>query len=301
VRDQAQRLRELAALARARVEHEDDRPMRGPAAVALPGRVLAVASGKGGVGKTSLVANLAAVLARGGRKVTVLDADFGLANLDILLNLNPARNLGHLLRGEARPEEVVLEAAPGLRVIPGASGLQELAELREEERRELLASLAPLTGGQDFVLVDAAAGIGRNVVGLCRAAGELLLVTNAEPTSLTDAYGLVKVVWARDPEVEVRLVVNGVAGPEEGQAVHARLDQVVDRFLRRRLSYLGHITRDEHVARSARRQAPFVLAYPRCAASRCVEALAEALLESAPVRADQGFWQRLLAAGADDG
>ncbi len=287
MRDQAQRLRELAARART-----DD-----GAAAPPPGRVLTVASGKGGVGKTSLAANLGAALAGRGQKVTVLDADFGLANLDILLNLNPARNLGHLLRGEARPDEVVLEAAPGLRVIPGASGVQDLADLAGEERRALLASLAPLTGNQDFVLVDAAAGIGRNVVDLCRAAGEVLLVTNAEPTSLTDAYGLVKVVWGRDPGVAVHLVVNGVAGPEEGRAVHAKLDQVVARFLQRRISYLGHIARDEHVSRSARRQTPFVLAYPRCPASRCVEALAAALLESTAPAADQGFWQRLLVTG----
>lgn len=299
MRDQAQRLRELAA--RARAGDRGDGPPSSPPAASRPGRVLAVASGKGGVGKTSLVANLATVLARRGNRVTVLDADFGLANLDILLNLNPAKNLGHLLRGEARPEEVVQVAGPGLRVIAGASGLQELADLRGEDRRALLASLAPLTGDQDFVLLDAAAGIGRTVVGLCRAAGEVLLVTNAEPTSLTDAYGLVKVIWSRDPGVVVRLVVNGVAGPEEGRGVHARLDEVASRFLHRRLSYLGHIVRDEHVARSARRQIPFVLAYPRCAASRSVEALADTLLESVPVPVDQGFWQRLLAEGADDG
>ncbi|MEW6489031.1 MAG: MinD/ParA family protein [Thermodesulfobacteriota bacterium] len=288
MRDQAQRLRELAARARA----EDGETA--PALASPPRRVLAVASGKGGVGKTSLVANLGAVLARRGRRVTVLDADFGLANLDILLNLNPPRNLGHLLRGEARAEEVVVEASPGLRVISGASGVQALADLGGEERRGLLEALAPLTDGQDFLLLDAAAGIGRNVVDLCRAAREVLLVTNAEPTSLTDAYGLAKVVWAQDPGVEVRLVVNGVAGAGEGQAVHARLDEVVMRFLRRRLAYLGHVARDEHVGRSARRQAPFVLAYPRCAASRCVEALAEALLESAPPPAEEGFWERLL-------
>jgi len=288
VRDQAQRLRELAARAR-----PDDGAIGAP-----PGRVLTVASGKGGVGKTNLVANLGAALARRGQKVTLLDADFGLANLDILLNLNPGRNLGHLLRGEVQADQVVLEPLPGLRVIPGASGVQGLADLDGDERRALLASLAPLTAGQDFLLVDAAAGIGRNVVDLCRAAGEVLLVTNAEPTSLTDAYGLVKVVWARDSGVAVRLVVNGVAGPEEGRAVHAKLDQVVARFLQRRLSYLGHIARDEHVARSAQRQTPFVLAYPRCPASRCVEALAGALLESVSAPADQGFWHRLLASSA---
>lgn len=293
MRDQAQRLRDLA---RARAEEGE----AAPALACPPRRVLAVASGKGGVGKTSLVANLGAVLARRGRRVTALDADFGLANLDILLNLNPPRNLGHLLRGEARAQEVVVEAVPGLRVISGASGVQALADLGGGERRGLLEALAPLTDGQDFLLLDAAAGIGRNVVDLCRAAREVLLVTNAEPASLTDAYGLAKVVWAQDPGVEVRLVVNGVGDAEEGRAVHARLDQVVARFLRRRLGYLGHVARDEHVGRSARRQIPFVLAYPRCAASRGVEALADALLECAPPPAEEGFWERLLGRRMED-
>jgi len=293
VKDQAQRLRELAARSRAGGGE--------PGEVPRAGRVLAVASGKGGVGKTNLVANLGTVLARRGCRVTILDADFGLANLDILLNLNPARNLGHVLRGEASAAEVVVEAADGLRVIPGASGVEALADLDPEERRGLLAALAPLTGGQDLVLVDAAAGIGRNVLDLCRAAGEVLLVTNAEPTSLTDAYGLLKVLWNRDGAVAVRLVVNSVAGAEEARAVHAKLDQVVARFLSRHLAYLGYISRDDHVARAAQRQTPFVVAYPRCPASRCVDALADALLESDVAPADQGFWQRLLAVGAISG
>jgi len=289
VKDQAERLRELAARTRSGADTAK--------AQGREGRVIAVASGKGGVGKTNLVANLGTVLARRGLRVTVLDADFGLANLDILLNLNPTKNLGHVLRGEARAGDVVVETADGLRVIPGASGVEALADLDGEERRALLAALAPLTGGQDLVLVDAAAGIGRNVIDLCQAAREVLLVTNAEPTSLTDAYGLLKVLWNRDGGVSVRLVVNGVAGPDEARAVHAKLDQVVGRFLSRRLAYLGFIARDEHVARAAQRQTPFVVAYPRCPASRSVEGLADALLESKAQPADQGFWHRLLAVG----
>ncbi len=286
MKDQAERLRELALR------------VREPQAVPLPGRarVVAVTSGKGGVGKTSLVANLATVLARRGRRVTVLDADFGLANLDILLNLNPSRNLGDLLRGEAGAEEVVLEVEPGLRVIPGASGVDALAEVHGEERRRMLASLASLTGDQDLLLVDTAAGIGRNVLDLCGAAGEVLLVTNAEPTSLTDAYGLLKVLWGRRAAAQVRLVVNGVSGAAEGRAVHARLAQVVQRFLHRGLDYLGHIARDECVGLSALRQIPFVTAYPRSPASRCVEELAGALLEGAGEPSDTEFWTRLLTA-----
>jgi len=289
VKDQAQRLRELA------------RSVRSPVGRTLgteAGRVLAVASGKGGVGKTSLVANLGLVLASRGHSVTVIDADFGLANLDILLNLSPHRNLSHLLRGEARPEDVVVEASPGMRVIPGASGIASLADLEDSERDRLLASLTALTGREEFVLVDTAAGIGRNVVALCLAAGEVVLVTNPEPTSLADAYGLTKVLWAQSPDTPILLVVNSVATPEEGRGVHERLDQVVARFLKGRLGYLGHIVRDAHVGRAAVRQTPFVTAYPRCAASRCLHVISDALLGSQSARSGSGFWQKLLAAGA---
>lgn len=288
MRDQAERLRELAARARPGVP-----PPAGEEAAGR-GRVLAVTSGKGGVGKTNLVANLGTALARRGRATTVLDADFGLANLDILLNLNPHRNLGHVLRGEAMPAEVVV-AAGDLRVIPGASGIESMAEMADEERRGLLDSLLPLTAGQDFLLIDTAAGIGRNVVDLCRAAGEILLVTNPEPTSLTDAYGLAKVLWSRDPELPVQLVVNSVASEAEGRAVHAKLQEVSRRFLGARLLFLGHIVRDECVPRAARRQLPFVTAYPRSPASRCVEALAERLLDDPPRAGAATFWHRLLA------
>jgi flagellar biosynthesis protein FlhG len=288
VKDQAQRLRELARSVRT-----------SPGQIgAEAGRVLAVASGKGGVGKTSLVANLGLVLAGRGHSVTIIDADFGLANIDILLNLNPPKNLSHLVRGEAEPEDVVVNASPRMRVIPGASGIASLADLDDSERDRLLASLTALTGREEFVLVDTAAGIGRNVVALCLAAGEVVLVTNPEPASLADAYGLTKVLWAQNPDTPVLLVVNSVATAEEGRGVHERLDHVVGRFLRGRLGYLGHISRDAHVGRAAVRQTPFATAYPRCAATRCLHEIADVLLGSPSVRSGSSFWQRLLAGGA---
>lgn len=291
MRDQAHRLRELAARTRTTELREGGPTLR---------RILAVTSGKGGVGKTNVVANLGAALARRKRTVTVLDADFGLANLDILLNLNPPKNLSHLFRGEARAEDVLVQVEPGFRVIPGASGVEELAEMEDRERRGLLGALATLTDGEDFVLIDTAAGIGRNVVELCLAAGEVILVTNAEPTSLTDAYGLLKVLRARDPHLVIRLLVNSAASPGEGRSVHARLREVVERFLGGGLEYLGHVARDECVGRAALRQVPFVRAYPRSSAARCIEAAADALIDGGgPSRAPRDFWTRLL--GADGG
>lgn len=264
---------------------------------------MAVASGKGGVGKTNVVANLGTLLAGRGLAVTILDADFGLANLDILLNLNPRRNLGHLLRGEAGPEEVLVEASPGLRVIPGATGMETLADLGDADRESLLSSLAPLTAGADLLLIDTAAGIGRNVVALCTAASEVILVTNPEPTSLTDAYGLTKVLLGRRPEGVIRLLVNSVSGAEEGQAVHRTLDEVVRRFLGAGIGYLGHLPKDDYVGRATRRQTPFVTAYPRCRASLGLAAVADALLGETRGRPKPGgeptFWRRLLAVGAE--
>lgn len=288
MRDQAQRLRELAA----RRVPEPETPFNGS------GRVVAVTSGKGGVGKTSLAANLGTLLADRGLRVTLLDADFGLANLDIVLNLNPTRNLGHLLRGEAEASQVAVEVSPGLRVIPGASGIEALADLDVGERQGLLTSLSPLTAGSDFLLLDTSAGIGRNVVDLCAAASEVILVTNPEPTSLTDAYGLMKVCLAKRPDLPVRLLVNLVSGTDEGRAVHLRLEQVAARFLGASLPYLGHVERDECVGRATRRQVPFVSAYPRSRATQCLQAVADVLLGTPFQGAGTGgFWRRLLAVG----
>lgn len=291
MRDQASKLRELANRAQPRPAH--------PAAATDRARVIAVTSGKGGVGKSSVVANLGAELARRGHRVTAIDADFGLANLDILFNLNPAHNLGHLLQGQVTAEQVVTEipAVPGLELIAGASGLEALAELDAPRREHLLAALAPLTADREFVLIDTAAGIGRNVLDLCQAAGEVLLVTNPEPTSLTDAYGLLKILRRRDPAVRVRLVVNSTRDAAEGRSVHAKLEEVVRRFLDGGLEFLGAIPLDPCVRRATARQTPFVLAYPRAAVSRAVAGIADALLETPATPRGAGFWQRLLAMG----
>ncbi len=289
--DQAQKLRELARVSR-------------PQPAKLPkdagrGRVLAVTSGKGGVGKTNLVANLGCALAGRGHRVLALDADFGLANLDILLNLNPKKNLANLLAGDAAAGEVVVEALPGFSVLPGASGVQGLAEMDATDRERVLDGLTTLTNGYDFVLIDTAAGIGHNVVELCLAAGEVVLVTNPQPTSLTDAYGLTKVLLARAPSIGVHTVVNSVSSAEEGRTVWSKLNEVVKEFLDREIGYLGYILRDDCVDRASLRQHPFVAAYPRSKAAACVEKLADELTGKSSQAAStaSGFWSRLLALG----
>lgn len=286
--DQAERLRQLAKASRKEVA-----PIPSSGA-----RVLAVASGKGGVGKTNMVANVGWALARRGRKVLALDADFGLANLDILLNLAPEKNLGHFLRGEADAAEIIAEAAPGFSVLPGASGIQELAELDGSDRARIVAGLAGVASGYDFILLDTAAGIGRNVVELCLAARDVLLVTDPQPTSLTDAYGLAKVLIARDRDIPIGVVVNSVASAAEGRAVCEKLSEVVKRFIGRELNYVGHVVKDDCVARATRRQQPFVSLFPRAKASECVEAVAASLIEGSNGAAGAtSFWTRLAERG----
>lgn len=288
--DQAERLRKLAGGVRA-----------AKAGGALSGggaQVLAVASGKGGVGKTNVVANVGFALAARGARVLALDADFGLANLDILLNLAPKLNLGHLLRGEATAAEILANAAPGFDVVPGASGIQQLADMDSADRMRVVEGLSLLASGYDFILIDSAAGIGRNVVELCLAAMRVLIVTDPQPTSLTDAYGLAKVLLGREAGVELRLIVNSAKGEEEGRAVAVKLNSVMKRFLSREIEYVGHIARDENVSRATSRQMPFVAAFPRSKAARCVEEIASALLASkGPEHTGSPFWSRLAMGG----
>lgn len=285
--DQAARLRELARVGKKGI----------PEIPKLKARVIAVASGKGGVGKTSVVANLGCSISRRGKKVLAMDADFGLANLDIILNLPPGKNLGHVLKGEAGAEEILKEALPGFSVLPGASGIQELADMDSADRGRIITALAGIANRYDLILIDAAAGIGRNVVELCLAAREILLVTDPQPTSLTDAYGLAKILIGRDPGIDVKVLVNQVKSREEGRAVHAKLNEVVKRFLGRELAYAGYIEKDDCVSRATGRQEPFVLAFPRSRAAMCVEELAGALTGAAAEAADGGFWARLAQAG----
>ncbi len=264
---------------------------------AAPLRVIAVTSGKGGVGKTHLTANLAVLLARSGRRVLLVDADLGLANADIVLGICPTHHLGHLLDGTASAEEVLAEGPHGMRILGAASGVQQLTHLSDEQKRTLVAAFDPLDRRFDLVLVDCGAGIGDNVLFFAGAAQEALLVVSPEPTSLADAYATVKVL-SQEAGVTHFSVVANQAADFQGRDVFRRLSQVTDRFLSARLSYLGSVPRDESLLRALQVQQPVVELYPRAPASRALAALSEALLASPPPRALPGgvklFWQRFL-------
>ncbi|MBK9518785.1 MAG: MinD/ParA family protein [Anaeromyxobacter sp.] len=268
-----------------------------PRAPRPPLRVIAVTSGKGGVGKTHVSANLAVLCAKAGRRVLLIDADLGLANADIVLGICPTRHLGHLLDGSATATEVLTEGPHGVRVLGASSGVQELTQLTDEQKLRLVSAFEEAESQFDLVLLDCGAGIGDNVLFFAGAAQEALLVVSPEPTSLSDAYATVKVL-SQQAGVASFAVVANQAADFQGRDVFRRLTQVTERFLPAKLTYLGHVPRDENLQRAVQVQQPVVDLYPRSPASRALQVLADALLASPAPAALQGgvklFWQQLL-------
>jgi flagellar biosynthesis protein FlhG len=267
-------------------------------------RVVAIVSGKGGVGKTSLAVNLAIGLATLGRRVLLVDADLGLANVDLVLGQRPRGDLGHVLAGRLPLEEIVQEGPAGIRWIPGASHMPAISRIGQRRRETMLEGLTALENRHDFLLLDAPAGIGQGVLHLARQADELLLVTTPEPTAMMDAYTLLKAASAVRAESlgRVRLVVNLVGRRDDAERVHRRIAETAARFLGLEVGLLGYVFCDGHVGRAVQRQEPLLLAYPHSQAAWCVKQLAAALLEGSdgPAAGRFAFFRRLanLLAGA---
>jgi len=240
-------------------------------------RVLAITSGKGGVGKSNITVNLAARLARMGRSVVVLDADMGLANADVLCNVTPRATLAHVIAGRKQLEDAMIEAPGGFTLIPGASGLAQMANLSEFERARVFNLFRQLEDAHDLLLIDTGAGIGPNVMSYLVAANELLVVTTPEPTSITDAYALIKAVSRQREEVAVSLLVNMARDRDEARRVFERVGAVTRRFLGLALSDAGFVLQDPRVGVSVRRRCPFVLDAPDSPASVCIKQLAHKL------------------------
>ena len=241
-------------------------------------RVLAVTSGKGGVGKTNIVTNLAIALARQGARVLVLDGDLGLANVDLLLGIAPQYDLQDMILGDRRLEDIVLEGPEGIRVVPASSGVEELANLDEYRTECLLRSLSAIEQDVDLILIDAPSGIGTHAVALSQAADEILVVTTPEPTSFSDAYAMIKVLSQRPLKCVPGLLVNQANSENEALEVSKRVQSVAKRFLNLEIPYLGFILADESVPKSVIRQEPFISTYPYSPASSCILRLARRVL-----------------------
>lgn len=236
--------------------------------------MLAVTSGKGGVGKTNTSVNLGIALANQGARVVVLDADLGLANVEVLLGLNSLYNLQHVILGERTMPEVLVSGPGDIKVVPGSSGLARMADMGPTARRNALEGLRTLQEEHDFIIIDTMAGIGQNAVAFAAAADEVLLVTTPEPSSIVDAYATIKTIHQTRDDAVFRLVINQVVNEAQAKAVASKLSYVTQQFLGRSLSYLGYIPRDPHVQQSVMQSYPFLLRYPAAPATRCVQELA---------------------------
>lgn len=237
-------------------------------------RIIAITSGKGGVGKTNIVANLGFTLSRFGKKVLIFDADLGLGNLDILLGLTPEYNLSHVLKGEKKISEIVVPGPGRLQILPAASGIQELTSLSAEERYLVFSQLETFIRDFDIMLIDTAAGISTNVLYFNINADEIIVVTTPEPTSITDAYALMKVLSVKYGTDQFKLVVNAAASDSEAHEVFRQLNLVTDRFLDVSIDYYGGIVLDENLKKGVRQQKVVSELSPLTKASRNFTALA---------------------------
>lgn len=240
-----------------------------------PVRVVAVTGGKGGVGKTNVSVNLAVSAAEAGQKVMLFDADLGLANIDVVMGLHPKYTLSHVLRGECTLEEAMVEGPAGVKVVPGASGLQHMAELSAAEHTGLIRAFGDLNTELDLLIVDTAAGISDVVVSFARASHDILIVVCDEPASITDAYAIIKLLNRDFGHSRFRVLANMVHTAQEGRELYNKMCRVTDRYLDVTLSYMGAVPFDESLRRAVKGQKPVVQAFPRSRSAQAFRNLAK--------------------------
>jgi flagellar biosynthesis protein FlhG len=266
MRDQAQGLRDLIS---GRTSETAERSAR----------ILTVTSGKGGVGKSNFTLNFALLLRRSGYRVLVFDADIGLANLDVLMGVTPKYNLYHLLKNEKSLKEIVHTGPEGLKFIAGGSGFTELVRLTDAELEQFASQVLQIGSENDFIIFDTGAGLSKETLKFILAAEETFVVTTPEPTAITDAYAIIKMVKNMNHDVKFRLVVNRVANEKEGRQTADKISLVARKFLGLDIPALGFVDDDVHVSRAVRKQVPFTIEYPASAASRSLARIVQSYLE----------------------
>ncbi|MBA6233433.1 MULTISPECIES: MinD/ParA family protein [unclassified Colwellia] len=244
-----------------------------------PVKVIAVSGGKGGVGKTNVSLNTAIALGQLGQRVLVLDADLGLANVDVMLGLRVKRNLSHVLSGECELDDIIIEGPAGINVIPATSGTQSMVDLTPSEHAGLIRAFSDMNTKFDVLIVDTAAGISDMVLSFCRASQDVMLVVCDEPTSITDCYALMKLLSRDHGVFKFKVVANMVRTPKEGQQLFGKLSKVTDRFLDVALELVAVIPFDENIRKSVRKQKAIVEAYPQSPAAVAFKSLAANLIK----------------------
>jgi len=266
----------------------------------LPTRTLAISGGKGGVGKTNLAVNLSLELGKLGNQVTLLDADFGLANADLLCGVSPKHHLGHVIAGVKDLDEILIMLSSSVRLLPSGSGIEELANFSLASHSKILGELQEMESYTDFMLIDTAAGLAENVTGVLVSSNEIIIVTTPEPTSIVDAYATIKAVQRYSPEKQISVVVNNVIGVGDAEKVFRQLNHAVNRFLDRNVDFLGMIPNDSQLVEAVREQTPITQFAPDTPASRAVRLIAKQLHTQKrntppPLDEAQSFWDAMIA------
>jgi flagellar biosynthesis protein FlhG len=240
-------------------------------------KTIVIASGKGGVGKTNITANLAVALSKTGKKVLVFDADLGLCNINVLLNLTTKYTIKDLFMGEKRLKDIIVDGPGGIKILPASSGIQELTALDEFQRLRLIEEFELYDEDVDYLLIDAPSGISSNVAFFCTAAQDIIIVTSAEPTALTDAYALIKVLFINHQEKNFKVLINEVKNEAEATDVYMRLSDAAEQFLSISLDYMGFIPYDESIPMAVRQQKALMEIYPESNAAKSFLRIAKSL------------------------
>ena len=281
--DQAEKLREMMR------NKSSSKEKTSTAKEAKKARIITVTSGKGGVGKTNVSVNLALAYARTGRKVIVMDADLGLANVNVMLNMIPKFNLYHVIRKQKTMKEIMVETEYGISIVAGASGFSKIANLNEAERQYFIEELSALSFA-DIVIIDTSAGVSSNVLDFVAAADDSVIITTPEPTAITDAYGIIKIIATEINSLNMglKLVVNRVKNAAEAGKIADRMISITSQFLNLKLDYLGFIYDDNAVTQAVLKQRPFMVVDPKCKASQCVQHIV-GRMDKIEIRDNGGF------------
>lgn len=261
-------------------------------------QIYSMTSGKGGVGKTSLACNIALAFGQLGKRVLLIDADMGLANVDIMMGFKPVATLAELFSGQIGLSDLLVLARPNVWVLPAASGIQEMTHLQDAQLMQLMGELDALDAEFDVVLVDTGAGIGKNVLRFNAAAQRVLVVSTPEPTSMTDAYATIKVLSASHGVKRFQLVVNQVESKKQALRVYRHITHVADQYLDVAIGYAGFVVADPHVSKAVIERTLLLELFPDCPAAGCIRDLVGDLMrdvqQGAPSGNMQFFWKRLL-------
>ena len=261
-------------------------------------RVIAITSGKGGVGKTNIVANLGFALTKLNKKVLIFDADLGLGNLDVLLGLAPKHNISHVAMGMMSISDIAVTGPGNMKILPASSGIESLTQLTDQQKVRLLSSLEHMLDSVDIFLIDTGAGISSNVMYFNSSAQEIIVVVSPEPTSVTDAYALMKVLHLHYSQKHFNLIVNFAKTAKEAGELYRQLKLVTDKFLDITLEYIGYVLADEEVKKGVKLQRVVSELYPNCQASKCFATLAKKICDTPTLNTPEGgssfFWRSVV-------